>query len=199
MRPAVGKAVDPAARALLRAGITPDAVTVTGTVGVVGSALVLFPLGQLFWGTIAVTLFVLTDMLDGSMARLRGTSSRFGAFLDSTMDRIADASVFAGVALWYSGRGDDRVLECLALFCLVSGAVTSYAKARAEGLGMTCDVGIAERTERLILILLGAGLVGLGLPTWVLGGLLLLLALASAVTVVQRVAEVHRQALLPQS
>ena len=143
-------------------------------------------------------LFVLTDLLDGAMARSRGTSSRFGAFLDSTMDRLADSAIFGGLVLWYSGVGDDRTLEAVALFCLVAGAVTSYAKARAEGLGMTCNVGIAERAERLIVVLLGTLLVGLGAPTWVLGAALVLLAVASAVTVGQRLVEVHRQAALAQ-
>ena len=199
VRPQVGRVVDPIARALLRAGVVPDVVTVLGTVGAVVSALVCFSTGRFFLGTALVALFVLTDLLDGAMARSRGVSGPFGAFLDSTMDRLADSAIFGGLVLWFSGAGDDRFLEAVALLCLVAGTVTSYAKARAEGLGMRCDVGLAERAERLILVLLGTLLVGLGAPTWVLGGALVLLAVASVVTVVQRLVEVHRQAALLQS
>lgn len=199
VRPLVNRVVDPLARGLLRAGVVPDVVTVVGTVGAVASALGLFSTGHFFTGTALVALFVLTDLLDGAMARARGTGSRFGAFLDSTMDRFADAAIFGGLVLWYAGGGHDRRLLALALFCLVTGSITSYAKARAEGLGMTCNVGIAERAERLIVVLLGTLLVGLGAPTWVLGGALGLLAAASAITVVQRLVEVHRQAALASS
>lgn len=190
----MGRVVDPLARGLLRAGVAPDIVTVVGTVGAVTSALVFLSTGHFFTGTALVALFVLTDLLDGAMARARGAGSRFGAFLDSTMDRFADAAIFAGLVLWFAGGGHDRRLLALALFCLVTGSITSYAKARAEGLGMTCNVGIAERAERLIVVLLGTLLVGLGAPTWVLGVALGLLAAASAITVAQRLVEVHRQA-----
>ena len=103
-------------------------------------------------------------MLDGALARIKGTSGAWGAFLDSTLDRVADAAVFAGLTLWFVRGGHDRLLAGVALFCLVSGALVSYAKARAEGLGLRCDVGIAERTERLLIALLAAGLSGLGVP-----------------------------------
>lgn len=192
LRPAVSRVVAPLATRLLRLGVTPDMVTVAGTVVAVTGALVFFARGQFFVGTIVVTLAVLTDALDGAMARLRGVSSSWGAFLDSTMDRIADAAIFCALVLWYAGDGDSKVLVAVSLFCLVSGAVTSYAKARAEGLGMTCNVGLAERLERLIAVLAGTLLAGLG----VAGGLaaaLWLLAAASAVTVAQRLREVRRQ------
>ncbi len=194
VRPAVGRVVDPLAVRLLGVGVSPDAVTIVGTTGAVTAALVFFPRGHLLAGTLVVTASVLTDLLDGAMARSRGTSSRFGAWLDSTCDRLADSAIFSGLVLWFTSGGHDRTLAGVALFCLVAGSVVSYAKARAEGLGMTCDVGLAERAERLILVLVGTGLVGFGLPTWVLGGALWLLAAASAVTVVQRLSEVRRQA-----
>jgi hypothetical protein len=79
----------------------------------------------------------------------------FGAWLDSTCDRLADAAILSGLLLWFTGRGDDRLLAGVALFCLVSGSLVSYAKARAEGLGLRCDVGLAERLERLALVLIG--------------------------------------------
>jgi CDP-diacylglycerol--glycerol-3-phosphate 3-phosphatidyltransferase len=194
LRPAAGRVVAPLATWLLRVGVTPDMVTVAGTVGAVVGAFAFFPRGSFFVGTLVVTLSVLTDALDGAMARLRGISGSWGAFLDSTMDRIADASIFGALVLWYAGDGDSTLLLGVALFCLVAGVVTSYAKARAEGLGMTCNVGIAERLERLIAVLAGTALAGFG---WH-GGLaiaLWVLAVASAVTVGQRLVEVRRQAV----
>lgn len=193
LRPAVGRVVGPLAARLLRLGITPDMVTIAGAIGAVAASLGLVARGHFFWGGVAVTLAVLTDALDGTMARLRGPAGNWGAFLDSTLDRIADASVFSALVLWYAGDGDSTVLLSVSLFCLVAGVVTSYAKARAEGLGMTCNVGVAERTERLILVLAGIILAGIGLG-FALPVLLWLLAAASAITVGQRLVEVHRQA-----
>jgi len=196
LRPAVGKVTVPLGTALLRVGVTPDAVTVAGTVGAVAGSVGLLATGHFLTGVVVVTLAVLTDALDGTMARLRGGSSRWGAFLDSSMDRIADGAVFASLAFWFSRGGDSATTSAVALFCLVAGATTSYIKARAQSLDMTCDVGVVERTERLILGLLGCLLAGFGLPV-ALPVLLWVLAALSAVTVVQRLAEVHRQAVLP--
>ena len=195
VRPAIGRLVDPVATALLRLRISPDAVTLTGTAGVVLGSLVFFPRGMFFVGTAVVFFSVLTDLLDGAMARRLGTTSPFGAWLDSTCDRVADAAIFAGLVLWFTGAGEDRLLAGVALFCLVAGSVVSYAKARAEGLGLRCDVGLAERAERLILVLVGTLLAGLGLEQ-ALPVALWLLAAASAVTVMQRLVEVRRQASL---
>jgi CDP-diacylglycerol--glycerol-3-phosphate 3-phosphatidyltransferase len=193
VRPALGRVVDPVAAGLLRTGISPDAVTLVGTLGVVLGSLVFFPRGMFFTGTAVVFVFVLTDLLDGAMARQQGRTSSFGAWLDSTCDRVADAAIFSGLVLWFTGGGEDRLLAGVALFCLVAGSLVSYAKARAEGLGLRCDVGLAERAERLILVLLGTLLAGLGLPV-ALAVALWVLAAASAVTVVQRLLEVRRQA-----
>jgi CDP-diacylglycerol--glycerol-3-phosphate 3-phosphatidyltransferase len=193
VRPVLARVVDPVAAALLRVGVSPDAITVLGTLGVVTGALALFPRGELFLGTMVVTAFVLTDMLDGAMARRIERRSLFGAWLDSTCDRLADAAVFSGLVLWFVGEGDDRLLAGVALFCLVAGSLVSYAKARAEGLGLTADVGFAERAERLIIVLVAAGFSGLGV-SWALPVGLWALAVASVVTVVQRLVEVHRQA-----
>jgi CDP-diacylglycerol--glycerol-3-phosphate 3-phosphatidyltransferase len=192
-RPVVAKVIAPLVAGLARAGVTPDLVTITGTVGAVGAAVALLGTGHLFWGTVAVTFFVLLDLLDGALARARGGGSVYGAVLDSTGDRAADAAVFASLAWWYSGAGDDRLLVLLALVCLVLGVLTSYVKARAEGVGLSCDVGIVERTERLILVLVGTGLAGLGVPYAVHVALWVLLV-GSAVTVVQRFVAVHREA-----
>lgn len=195
VRPALARVVDPVASGLLRTGVSPDAVTAAGTVGVVLGALVFFPQGMFFTGTAIVFFSVLTDLLDGAMARKLSRTSPFGAWLDSTCDRVADAAIFSGLVLWYTGGGDDRLLAGVALVCLVAGSVVSYAKARAEGLGLPCDVGLAERAERLILVLLGTLLAGLGAPV-VLEVLLWVLAVASLVTVGQRLVEVRRQAAL---
>jgi CDP-diacylglycerol--glycerol-3-phosphate 3-phosphatidyltransferase len=184
----------PLARLLLRIGISPDVVTLVGTLGVAGGALGFYPRHEFFWGTVVITVFVFSDTLDGTMARMSGRSSSWGAFLDSTLDRVGDSAVFGGLVLWYAGGGDDILMASLALACLILGSVVSYAKARAEGLGMTANVGIAERADRLVAVLVTTGLVGLGLPEVVLTVVLSLLALASLVTVVQRMMTVRRQA-----
>ncbi|WP_337062693.1 phosphatidylinositol phosphate synthase [Kineococcus sp. G2] len=190
-----GRIFTPPARLLLRLGVGPDAVTIAGTAGVLVSALVLYPLGELFWGSIAVTFFVLSDTVDGIMARTLGRTGRWGAYLDSTLDRFGDAAVFGGLVLWFARGGDSPLTAGLALLCLVLGSLVSYAKARAEGLGFTADVGIAERSDRLVAVLAATALVGLGVPRPFLTVVLALLAVASLVTVVQRMAEVRRQAL----
>jgi CDP-diacylglycerol--glycerol-3-phosphate 3-phosphatidyltransferase len=192
IRPAAAAVFEPIARGLLRIGLTPDAVTLAGTTVVVTTALVAYPLGWLLPGTLVIAVFVLTDSLDGTMARLSGRTSRWGAFLDSTLDRLADAAIFGGLTVWFAGRGD-LLGVALTLAALVLGQVVSYTRARAEGLGAQAAVGIAERADRLIVVLLAAALVGGGLPAQVLVVAMGLLALASAVTVVQRMVVVHRQ------
>lgn len=181
---------DPLARALVRAGVSPDAVTVAGTVGVLAGAF-LAAQGRLVLAVFVVTLFALTDVIDGSMARMRGTASRFGALLDSTMDRVADGAVFAAVAYWLATRGDRPALVA-ALICLVAGQVVSYVKARAEGLGLTGNVGLIERFERLVILGIGALLTGFGV-SWGLAVALWLLAALSIFTAGQRIVHVQRQ------
>ena len=185
----------PIAQLLLRLGISPDVVTIVGTVGVAFGALWFYPRGDFLVGTLFITVFVFSDMLDGNMARLSGRSSTWGAYLDSTLDRVGDAAIFGGLVLYYAGKGDNFLMACLALACLVLGSVVSYAKARAEGLGMQANVGIAERADRLVAVLVTTGLVGWFLPEIVLTVVLTLLAAASFITVVQRMLMVRRQAL----
>jgi CDP-diacylglycerol--glycerol-3-phosphate 3-phosphatidyltransferase len=185
----------PLARLFLKLGISPDVVTIVGTFGVCFGALIFYPRHEFFWGTIIVAVFALSDTLDGVMARLSGRSSKWGAYLDSTLDRMADSAIFGGLVLWYSGDGHTPYMAALALACLILGSVVSYAKARAEGLGMTGNVGIAERAERVVVVLIATGLVGLGVPELLLAVVLALLALASLITVVQRMLEVRRQAV----
>jgi len=192
LRPALSRLLTPVADALARTPVTPNALTITGTVGMTAGALWLFPTGHLFAGTLVCTGFVLGDMLDGLLARVKGTSGAWGAFLDSTLDRISDAAVFAGLTIWLVRTGQEA-LAWVALFCLVMGGMVSYAKARAEGLGIPCNVGVAERTERLLITLVGAGLTGLGVP-YVLAIGLWVLAVLSVVTFGQRVNAVRRGA-----
>lgn len=194
-RASVSRALQPLGQRLARAGVSPDAVTLVGTAGTVLAAVFLLATGHLFLGALVITFFVLFDMLDGALARARGTTSRFGAVLDSSCDRVADGAILGALAWWFAGPGDSRPLLLASLLCLVLGSLISYIKARAEGVGLRCDVGIAERTERLIIVLVGTGLSGLGVP-YVLAGSLWLLAGLSVVTVGQRVLEVRRQASL---
>ncbi len=195
-RAVVTRILTPVARLLLAARVSPDAVTVLGTLGVVVGALAFYPRGNFFVGTLVVTAFAFSDTVDGVMARLSGRPSVWGAFLDSSLDRVGDAAIFAGLLLWFAGPADNQPMAGLTLWCLVAGSLTSYVKARAEGLGMRADVGIAERADRLVLILVVTGLDGLGVP-YVLAVGLWLLAVASLVTIAQRVALVRRQALAP--
>jgi len=196
LRPLIARGVDPVAAGLLKAGVTPDAITLAGTVGTVLAAVLLLGTGRFLAGALVVAAFVLTDTLDGAMARLRGTTSRFGAWLDSTCDRAADAAVFGSLAFWYAGPGDSRGMQAVCIYVLATSVLVSYAKARAEGLGMACNVGIAERTERLVVVLAGSLAVGLGAPVAVLSVALILLAVLTTVTVGQRAAEVRRRAAL---
>ncbi|MBW8750049.1 MAG: CDP-alcohol phosphatidyltransferase family protein [Propionibacteriales bacterium] len=191
----------PLGNLFLRWGISPNTVTLVGTLGVVAGAVIFFPQGQLLVGVLVITAFVFSDMIDGYMARTSGQVSVFGAFWDSTLDRVGDAAIFGGLAMYYVGPGDNDWFAALAIYCLSMGSVTSYARARAESLGMQAKVGIAERADRLVSILvitgaadlvnrLGAGEDAL----WAIPVTLGALAIASTVTVVQRVLVVRDQA-----
>jgi phosphatidylinositol phosphate synthase len=191
LRPALNRLLTPVGEALARTPVTPNMITLTGTAGVAAGALWLFPTGHLFAGTVVCTIFVLADMLDGALARVQGTTGAWGAFLDSTLDRVGDAAVFAGLAIWLARGGHQALLAGVTLYCLVAGAMVSYARARAEGLGVRADVGLAERSERLVIVLVSAGLTGLGVP-FVLAVGLWALAVLSTVTFGQRVLVVRR-------
>jgi CDP-diacylglycerol--glycerol-3-phosphate 3-phosphatidyltransferase len=190
-RAAVARVVEPVSHALLRAGVSPNAVTVAGTAGAVAAAIGFGGNGHFIAGTLLVTLFALTDLIDGTMARLSTGPTKFGALLDSTMDRIVDGAIFGAVVYWYATRGD-RPTVVAGLICLVAGQIVSYVKARAEGLGLSGNVGIAERLERLVLAGLGGLLTGAGVG-WGLPAALWLLAVLSVVTVWQRVRFVYQQ------
>lgn len=185
--------VRPLAVRLSRAGVTPDVITVIGTLGAVVSAIVFFHRGVWFGGTLLVWGFVMLDLVDGAVARVSGRSSKFGAVLDSACDRIADAAVFGSIG-WYFAMHGQRWMLLACMLCLVLGGLTSYIRARAEGVGLTATVGIAERADRLIIVLVGTGLTGDPFNVPFLQAIALwALVAASTVTVAQRFATVYRQ------
>ena len=189
-----GVVLAPIVNLLLKLGVSPDAVTLVGTVGVSAGALVFFPQGKLLTGVLVITAFVFSDLIDGAMARASGQTSSWGAFLDSTLDRMADAAIFAGLVLYFAGPGDDYLYVCVALYCLVMGIITSYTRARAESLGMQAKGGIAERADRLVAILVMTGLGALFDVPILMFVTLWVLAVASTVTVLQRILMVRKQA-----
>jgi CDP-diacylglycerol---glycerol-3-phosphate 3-phosphatidyltransferase len=194
-----GVVLAPIVRLFVRLGISPDAVTLVGTLGVAAGALIFFPQGELWIGVLVITAFVFSDLVDGQMARTTGRVSPFGAFWDSTLDRIGDAAVFGGLVLYFAGPGDDMLYLCVTLYCLVMGNVTSYARARAESLGMDAKGGIAERADRLVAILVLSFFADvLDLPV-LLYVTLWALAFANTYTVVFRIRKVYRQAVAAES
>lgn len=184
-RASISRVVDPIGAALVRAGLTPNGMTLIGTVGAIVCALAFFPNDLLLWGTFTVWGFAMLDMLDGAMARAT-TSTPFGAVLDATCDRFTDGAVFAAIAWWAFAVAEDGVTAGVALFVLVLAQVISYIKARAEASGLNADGGLIERAERLIIALVGTGLEGFGVP-YAIPVSLWLLAVLSAWTFIQRV------------
>ena len=185
LKPAVTRAINPAARGALRVGLTPNAVTFAGALGLVSSALYFYPRQEFFVGTLLISFFALSDLFDGAMARIsqRG-ESKWGGFLDSTIDRITDSAILLGLILALI-ESDDRLLP-VALGALVAGTLVSYIRAKAESLQIECSGGIAERTERLIIALTAIGFEGLGIPYALAIGVWALFVLA-VVTIVQRI------------
>ncbi|MBT8225871.1 MAG: CDP-alcohol phosphatidyltransferase family protein [Dactylosporangium sp.] len=189
-RAGLARILDPIAQTALRAGISPNAVTIAGTIGVLIGAIGFGARGSIIAAVIIVTISAFTDLVDGAMARALGRNGRFGALLDSTMDRVADAAIFGALTYWFATTGHPRAAVA-ALLCLATGQVVSYVKARAEGLGFTCNVGLAERAERLILVGVGAVLHLLSVPHG-FEVVLWLLAALSLVTIGQRMRHVYR-------
>jgi CDP-diacylglycerol--glycerol-3-phosphate 3-phosphatidyltransferase len=188
--------ITPFARFLNRHGISPDLVTAVGTLGVMIGALVCYPVGWLWQGSLVVTFFVLADMVDGLMAKLSGTASKWGAFLDSSLDRLGDGAVFGGLLLYFAYERQEPVWAAVTLGALVFGQLTSYVRARAESLGFAADGGLAARADRLLIVLAGALLAGFGVP-YVLELAMTFLAVAGLITVAQRSRSVYRQAKAP--
>ncbi|KAF0847543.1 phosphatidylinositol phosphate synthase [Nocardia caishijiensis] len=196
-RQTFAKATAPLGKALVKTGLTPDTMTLIGTAATIVAAVTLFPSGHLFWGTMVIWLFVMFDMLDGAMARARGGGTKYGAVLDATCDRVADGAIFAGLAWWAVYHEQSRQLFVATLIVLVTSQVISYAKARAEASGLSADGGIIERPDRLVIVLVGAGLTGIGghwgigWLTWAVYVAMWVLAVLSTVTVFQRVLAVR--------
>jgi CDP-diacylglycerol--glycerol-3-phosphate 3-phosphatidyltransferase len=191
-RQIAGRTIEPVARTLLRWRISPDAVTLLGTLGVVAASLAFYARGEFLVGTLIIAVIAFSDMLDGTMARLSGRSSVWGAFLDSSLDRVADAAVLGGLAWWFLGDGNEAILGALALYAMFISGLVSYVRARAESLQLKAAGGIAERTERMVVVLLSTGLAGLGVP-YVQAIGLWLLVIAATITVGQRMLAVRRQ------
>ena len=195
-RAGASRLIAPLALFLNRRGVSPDLVTAVGTLGVMLGALICYPLGWLWQGTLIVTFFVLADMLDGQMAKLSGTASKWGAFLDSSLDRLGDGAVFGGLLLYFAYQQQEPVWASFTLAALILGQLTSYVRARAESLGFEASGGIAARADRLLIILAGALLAGFGVP-YVLELAVVFLAVAGLITVGQRGRSVYRQAKAP--
>jgi CDP-diacylglycerol--glycerol-3-phosphate 3-phosphatidyltransferase len=183
--------IEPPARLLIRMRVSADAVTLVGTLGVVVVSLTCFVTGRFVLGVVLISVFALSDLIDGTMARLKGTSGPWGNFLDATLDRIADGAIFGSLIAWAALNGQPWVVAA-ATTALVTGQVTSYAKARAEAVGATANVGIAERAERNMGVLLAVLLTGLGVP-YVLPVALWLIAGLGVITIVQRIMVVRSQ------
>lgn len=184
--------ITPLCKFLLRIGVTPNGLTVFGALGSVLASLYFFPNGDFFVGTLVISLFALSDLFDGTMARIseRG-STKWGALIDSTLDRITDAAICAGILIYFFEKEGNSLTVLLALTALITGSLIPYIRARAESLGIDCSVGIAERAERLIVLLVATGLYGLGLSLAVDIGLSLLSALG-VITIIQRLRVVAR-------
>lgn len=200
------KLIEPLAKALISIGLTANAVTVIGTIGTIVVAFVTGITGWLFAGAVVLTLLVLADSLDGSIAKLTTGGTQFGAFLDSTLDRIADWALLAGVIVffilhadwWYDiSRSSPDYISWVgvgaAMVSMMTSFVTSYAHARAESVGFEVKNGIATRADRLVIILVGMAITGLTHHGLWLAIDMVLLAVLGVATVFQRVLEARRQ------
>ncbi|HEX8683457.1 MAG TPA: CDP-alcohol phosphatidyltransferase family protein [Ardenticatenaceae bacterium] len=167
-----------------RLGLTPNGLTLIGTVFMFGIGLVLAQ-GNFVTGAVLVALAAAFDALDGSLARQTNRVTRFGAFLDSTTDRWAEAAIYGGLLWWYTGQGSQ--LEVMLVYAAIIGSLlVSYTRARAEGIGVECKVGLFTRFERIVVLIVGL----------VSGQMLIalaVLAVLSNVTAIQRILHVHRQ------
>ena len=185
--------VEPIAKAFLKLGLTPNVVTVVGTIVTIAISVILIPTGHLFSAAVLSGLFAAFDMLDGTMARLSGKATAFGATLDASCDRITDGALFSAIAWWLIYSADSSRIKVIACFVtLVCSQVISYIKARGEASGFKMVGGLIERPERLILGLGGIGLEGLGVPH-AIEVALWILAVGSVFTVCQRLVIAARQ------
>lgn len=186
-RSGVTRVAHPFASLLVRVGVTANGITLTGLVLTCAAAIGLFGNGHLVVGAIVIALCSLLDLLDGAVARAGDGGSPYGALLDAVSDRIADGVILSALLWWLvHTEPDSRYTLVMLLACLVLSQVVSYSKARADAGGLRTPGGLMERADRLVLILLGAGLEGLGVP-WALEVGLTAVAVGSLVTIIQRV------------
>ena len=191
-REPVGKIIHPFASFLIKMRVSANAISFVGGLGAIASALYFFSKGQFLIGVLAVSFFALFDLFDGTVARLSAKGvSKWGAALDSTLDRVSDSAILIGGLIFVQNNNSD--LSLFFLIAIVSGFLVSYIKARAEALSIKCEGGIAERTERLLIILASYGLYDLGISDALAYGIYLLCAL-SVLTVFQRLLIVYRGA-----
>lgn len=189
-KPVVVRIISPTARGMLRIGLTPNSVTAIGATGVIATALIAYPNGNLFGGTVAICVLALSDLFDGTMARLSAKGpSKWGGFLDSTIDRVTDSAIAMGLLIFLVKKDDP--LSYVLLVSIVSGFLVSYIRAKAESLQIECKGGFAERTERLVILLTAIGFTGLGVE-YILTIGVWVLALVSVFTVLQRLLIVRK-------
>jgi CDP-diacylglycerol--glycerol-3-phosphate 3-phosphatidyltransferase len=190
LKPAVTRLISPVARFFLRIGLTPNSVTAVGAICVVTSALFFFPTDQFFVGTLVITFFMLSDLFDGAMARIsRQGASKWGGFLDSTVDRVSDSAIICAITIYLIRKSDQ--LSIVYLIALVTGMLIPYIRAKAESMDIACSGGIAERTERAVIVLMGSGFHGLGVP-FALSISAWMLAILGVITTFQRLIIVKR-------
>ncbi|CAB4590614.1 MAG: CDP-alcohol phosphatidyltransferase family protein [Actinobacteria bacterium] len=190
LRDPVAKIISPIVRLLVKMGVSANTISTIGGLGSIASALYFFPKGDFFIGVIFVTLFVLSDLFDGAVARASNKGeSKWGALLDSTLDRFSDAAIFIGALLFYIESSDPLVV--VLLVAVSASFMVSYIKARAESLSIACNGGVAERSERLIIVLVAYGFHGLGVD-YVMAIGLWTVALLSLFTVYQRMMIVYK-------
>ena len=190
LRDPVAKIISPIVRLLVKMGVSANTISTIGGLGSIASALYFFPKGDFFIGVIFVTLFVLSDLFDGAVARASNKGeSKWGALLDSTLDRFSDAAIFIGALLFYIESSDPLIV--VILVAVSASFMVSYIKARAESLSIACNGGVAERSERLIIVLVAYGFHGLGVD-YVMAIGLWTVALLSLFTVYQRMMIVYK-------
>jgi CDP-diacylglycerol--glycerol-3-phosphate 3-phosphatidyltransferase len=195
IRDAFERLLEPLVHALIRSNVSPNVITTIGTAVVLASGAA-FGVGQVRLAGALLLLSGIGDMLDGRVARGSNRVTPFGAFYDSTLDRIGDAALFGGIALYFARGGIRPDLEVTALtsalVALGAVQIVSYARARAEGLSLDCKVGVAQRAERILGLGVPSLFVGAGPDGLVLLAIVVILGVLAVITVVQRIAHVYR-------
>lgn len=188
-RTVVGRVIDPIAGLLVKLQVSPNVITLVGTIGISASAILFFPDGDFLVGTLFILVFIFSDLLDGTVARISGVSNPIGPFLDSTMDRVTDAALFGSLVIYYANQ--DSTLLGPAIVTAFATQLISYIRAKAESQGIPMKVGIAERPERIIILLVGTGFTGLGL-SFAIDVAIITLTILTIITVLQRLVAAYQ-------